>query len=375
MQDMPRPRPKWLQKHTTRHGNTAWYVRVKRGPLIRIKAEYGTDEFDAEYRAAIAGAPPPKSVASSGTLQWLYDRYRESVKWTSLSEATRRQRANILSHVMAKSGSEPFAAIDSSDIEAGKDARRGTPAQARNFLDAMKGLFRWAKANNHIETDPTAGVETPRRPRNSPGFHVWDDNDVTAYRAKWPLGTRQRVWMELLLGTGLRRGDAVRAGKMHVKEGVLTMDTEKTGMTVHTVVSPGLQAVLERGPTAPFHFICGMSGKPLTKESFGNMFKVACREAGLGTKKSAHGLRKLAVTRLAEAGYSDKELEATFGWTGGYMASLYTRSANRKHLAVEAAKRSMVLPEIPGVLPEKIHSTIKDLQAQKGGLVRSRKVP
>lgn len=315
----------------------AWYVRVKRAPLVRLHAEYGTDAFWDEYRAAIAGTPIPKTKPNSNSLQWLYDRYRESQKWSGLSRATRRQRENILGRVMLKSGHEAFASIDSSDIEAGKDARKDTPAQARNYLDAMKGLFRWAKANNHVTVDPTAGVETPQRPRGTSGFPVWDEADVAAYRKKWPLGTRQRVWFEVLLGTGLRRGDAVMAGKQHIKDGAITLATEKTGMVVYCQIHPPLAKALKAGPTAGLTFICGEKGEPLTKESFGNVFREACNLAGV--KKSAHGLRKLAATMDADAGYSDRELEAKYGWTGGFMASLYTRTANRKRLAQAAAKR------------------------------------
>jgi hypothetical protein len=41
----------------TQHGRVAWYVRIGKGPRIRIRSEYGTPEFDAEYQAAIAGLP------------------------------------------------------------------------------------------------------------------------------------------------------------------------------------------------------------------------------------------------------------------------------------------------------------------------------
>lgn len=372
MEDMARNRPLYLQKHATRHGKDVWYVRVKRGPLVRIKAEYGTDEFKAQYLAIIAGQPLPKAKPNSASLQWLYDQYRESQKWSALSKATRRQRENILSRVMAKSGHEPFKAIDSSDIEAGKDARKDTPAQSRNYLDAMKGLFRFAKKANYVEVDPTLGVETPQRARGGSGFPAWDEDDLAAYRERWPMGTRQRVWVEVLRGTGLRRGDAVVAGKMHVKEGLFSLPTEKTGMVMHCVIEPELQAALDAGPTAPFHFICGERGEPLSKETFGNMFREACNLAGI--KKSAHGLRKLAATIDAERGYTERELEAKYGWTGGFMASLYTKSANRKRLVIEAARRSMVLPSIQRVLPDKSGSKIKDLQMKKSTLVRSRKV-
>lgn len=347
MPDMPRPRPLYLQKHTTRHGKTVYYVRVKRGPLVRIHGEYGSDDFNDQVRAAQAGTPlPVKNRVNSASLQWLYDRYRESSKWSDLSEATRRQRQNIFARVMKKSGHEPFKAIDNSDIEGGKDDRKGTPSQARNYLDAMKGLFRWAKANNHVTVDPTLGVEAPQRARGASGLVAWDQADLERYRAKWPLGTRQRVWLEVLLGTGLRRGDAVVAGRQHVKDGVFSLATEKTGMVMYCVLEPELIEALRHGPTADLAFICGERGEPLTKESFGNLFKAACKDAGItGKKKAAHGIRKLAATIDAERGYSERELEAKYGWTGGFMASLYTKTANRKNMVIAAAKRSMLLPD------------------------------
>ena len=92
---MPRPRPPHLQREITRHGKAVWYVRVDRGPRVRIKAEFGTPEFDAEYRAALAGTPIRKSAPSCNSLAWLLARYRETTAWSELSSATRRQRENI----------------------------------------------------------------------------------------------------------------------------------------------------------------------------------------------------------------------------------------------------------------------------------------
>jgi hypothetical protein len=89
---------------------------------------------------------------------------------------------------------------------------------------------------------------------------------------------------------------------------------------------------VKAGPCGDLTFIAGESGRPLTKESFGNLFRMACREAGL-QNRSAHGLRKAAATRAANAGATESELEAIFGWSGGRMASLYTRAANRRHLS------------------------------------------
>jgi hypothetical protein len=53
-------------------------------------------------------------------------------------------------------------------------------------------------------------------------------------------------------------------------------------------------------------------------------------------RESAHGLRKAAATRAANAGATVAELEAIFGWSGGTMAALYTRAADRRRLAKSA---------------------------------------
>jgi integrase len=330
---MPRPRPPHLQRQITRHGKPVWYVRIDHGLRIRIRAEYGTPEFDAEYRAALTGAPVRKAAPLQSTLSWLLTRYRETTAWTSLSEATRRQRDNIFKGVIDTAGDEPYTRITTDHILAGRERRASTPAQARNFLDAMRGLFRWAKDAGFVKTDPTVGVANPPR-KTGEGFIPWTEDHATAYEARWPIGTRQRVWLDVLLYSGLRRGDAVRVGRQHVRGG--SIKTEKSGFTleVPVIILPVLQATLDAGPCGDLTFIVGENGRPLTKESFGNQFKDACKAAGV--PGSAHGVRKIAATRAADNGATEAQLMAIFGWTDPKMAAHYTRTANRRRLAAEA---------------------------------------
>jgi integrase len=332
---MPRPRPPHLHLEITRHGKAVWYVRVGKGPRIRIRAEFGSPDFGAEYQAAISGTPQPRKGPASGSLAWLIARYRETTTWSSLSAATRRQRENIFLHVIETAGDKPFVRIDATTIIAGRERRAATPAQARNFLDAIRGLFRWAAKARMVKADPTLGIENPPR-RKGDGFPPWTEEHVAAYERRWPIGTRQRVWLDVLLYTGLRRGDAVRFGRQHVRDGVATIKTEKSGFTIAVTlpILPVLSETLAAGPCGDLTFISGERGRPLTKESFGNMFRDACQQAGV--PGSAHGVRKIAATRAANRGATVAQLEAIFGWSGGTMASLYTRSADRRRLALEA---------------------------------------
>jgi integrase len=216
MHPMPRPRPPHLHRETTRHGKSVWYVSIGRGKRIRIKAAFGAPDFDAEYQAAVTGEAMAAKGTSSGTLAWPFERYRETPAWRGLSLATRKQREAIIAQVIKTAGNQPFAKIARATVIAARDRRAATPAQARHFLETMRGLFKWAAKASMVKVDLTIGVEDPARPKGS-GFPVWTEDQVAAYERRWPLGTRQRVWLDVLLYTGLRRGDAVRLGRQHVR--------------------------------------------------------------------------------------------------------------------------------------------------------------
>ena len=331
---MPRPRPPRLHRETNRHGNTVWYVRLGKGPRVRIKGVYGTPEFDAAYRAAISGElPAPSRKAAKGSLEWLWLLYRQTHAWTDLSRATRRQRENIMRGVLKTAGDKPLSSITGAAIKQGID-RRG-PFAARLFLATVRGLYKWAVDAEHVTFDPTVGKTTPK-PKTK-GFPVWDEDEIIQFEERWPRGTRERVMFDIFVYTGLRRGDAAKLGKQHVKRGVITITTEKTGTRVVIPVLEVLQKTLDAGPVGDLAFISTQHGAPMTKESIGNAFRAACLAAGI--KKSAHGLRKAAATLAANNGATERELEAIFGWTGGRMAAHYTREANRQALASSAMSK------------------------------------
>jgi integrase len=344
MEEMPRPRPPNLHHQRTRHGVWVWYVRKGKGPRIRIHGLYGTPEFMAAYQAAMTGgAPVKRGAVKSGSLNWLVARYRESSDWLALSPSTKRERENILKHVLASAGNEPFADIDKSTIIAGRERRMATPSAANNFMNTMRKLYEWAVDNDHVEVNPVEGVKRLKRPAG--GFHPWTEGEVAAFEAKWPMGTRERLALAILLYTGLRRGDAAALGPGHVVDGVIVVKTEKTGIEVTIPMLPELAAAIDATKTGKESFIVSRTGGPMSKEGFGNWFKDACKAAGV--PGSAHGLRKAGATRAANNGATVAQLEAIFGWRGGRMASKYTETADRIRLAKEAISKLQKRQPIP----------------------------
>jgi integrase len=210
-----------------------------------------------------------RAKAAAGSLAWLVERYRETSAWTDLSLATRRQRENILRHVLEKAGNQQATKITRAHIVDGRDRRKATPTQARHFIDTMRSVFEWAAEAQLIKADPTAGVKYPKQPKTE-GFIAWTEDHVTAYESRWPIGTRERVWLGVLLWTGLRRGDAVLVGRQHVRNDEISIETEKTGMKVTVPIALELDAILKAGPCGDLAFIVGVNGQPMKKESFGN---------------------------------------------------------------------------------------------------------
>ena len=340
---MPRKLPPFLHRETTRHGRSIWYFRRGKGTCVRLPDAFGSVEFWAAYEAAAKGACPQRQGHASGTFSAALRSYYASQTWAALRPATQRMKRHVLNGVDSVLGKSKLKDWKRGDIAAGRDKRAATPAAAEMFVKSLRSFFAWALEAGLVLSNPTDGVKVVAS--STDGFAPWTDDDVAAYRARWPLGTRQRIAFEVLHETGLRRGDAVRIGLPNVRDRIIRIATEKTGERVAIVISDILFEAIEAGPVGQMTFIVGATGKPMKKELFGTIFREWCDAAGVS--KSAHGLRKAAATADALAGYTDAELDAKFGWTGRKMASHYTRNASRERLSISAAARVKSRTEVP----------------------------
>ena len=81
-------------------------------------------------------------------------------------------------------------------------------------------------------------------------------------------------------------------------------------------------------PNEHLTFLTTAFGKPFTAAGFGNWFREQCDDAGLANC-SAHGLRKAAARRLAEAGCSAHEIGAITGHASLREIVRYTKAADQ----------------------------------------------
>ena len=125
----------------------------------------------------------------------------------------------------------------------------------------------------------------------------------------------------------------VRMGRQHVRDGVVHVLQQKTGAMLAIPLHPALAAIIEATPSDHLTFLTTSFGKPFTAAGFGNFFRERCNEAGLSADCAAHGLRKAACRRLAEAGCSANVIASISGHTTLTEVSRYTKAADQERMA------------------------------------------
>lgn len=345
---------KFLSKEIDRHKKRIRIYFRRAGKRIRLRSEPGTPEFDEEYKAALHGLKRETSVSEitspvDGSLASLVNKYFESATFKRLAKDTRSQRINILNDICQKHGSKPYAHMEDRHVRMIRDEKVETPGTARNRVNFLRYLFKWAIEEKLVRQNPAIGVRHFQMATE--GFHTWTTEEVRQFEAFYPIGTKERLAMSLLLYLGVRRSDVVRLGpRMETDGGSRIRFTEMKGrdrkIKQHELmILPELRRVLDNSSLGNDTYLVTKFGKPWIKESFSNWFSEACERAGL-PKCSAHGLRKAGATIAAENGATEMELMAIFGWSSPQQAAVYTRKANRARLADRAMH--LLIPEQVG---------------------------
>jgi integrase len=320
------------------HGKAYYYFRKPGCARVKLPGSPFSDEFMAAYQAALVADAPTDIGAkrnAPGTIAALVAAYASADAFRDLATETQRNRWMILRRFGDEHGDKRVAMLKREHVEAMLRNKRPFPRQ--NFLKALRPLLQFAVSIGWCKEDPTR--ELRATVKRGPGFRPWGEEQVQAFRAHHPLGSRARLALELLLGTVQRRADVVRMGPQHVRDGFLHVKQQKTGVELQLEILPELQAALDATPSGHLTFLITKSGKPFSAAGFGEWFRDRCDEAGL-QGFSAHGLRHTGCTRMADAGCTGHEIAAWSGHRTLREVSRYTQKADQRVLA-HAAKTKL----------------------------------
>jgi integrase len=336
---MRRP-PKYVHGFIDRHGRPRFYFRragFKRVPLPGLP---WSPEFMEKYQTALDETPRVEVGAAhtvAGTVNAVVIGYFASAAFQNLAPASRQHYRGIIERFRREHGDKRIAKLERRNVIAMLDGKVGTPAAARDFLGCLRLLIRYAIDIGLRDSDPTLGIKPAKQ--KSDGFRTWSEEDIAAFELHHPVGSKPRLAFELLLHTAQRRADVIRLGPQHVRGGVLSVRQQKTGKTLAIPVSPALAAALDASPSKHLTFLVTEDGKPFEAMAFTKWFRRCCDAAGL-SGYSAHGLRKAACRRLAEAGCSANEIAAISGHAGLREVERYTRAADQARMARNAMART-----------------------------------
>jgi site-specific recombinase XerD len=135
-------------------------------------------------------------------------------------------------------------------------------------------------------------------------------------------------------------------GRQHVRNGAVSVRQQKTGTMLEIEIHRELQKVLDATPSEHLTFLVTERGQPFTAAGFGNRFRDCCNAAGLPKHCSAHGLRKAACRRLAEAGCTIHQIAAISGHASLREVERYTKAVDQARLAREAVRKEQLRTDV-----------------------------
>jgi integrase len=288
--------------------------------------------------AAAKDAPRAAPAPAEGTLDALAASYYASTEFAALRASTQAAYRRIVEELRAKHGSKPIRLLNPEAVRHLMGEKVRTAANHR--LRLLRLLMAHAVEAKMLTSDPTVGVR--RVKHRAAGYATWTEEEIAAYEARHPIGSRARLAMALLLYTGQRRSDVVRMGRQHLRGGMIEVRQVKTGAELLLPVHPALAGELAHVPPGQMVFLHteqrGRSA-PFTAAGFYNTFRRWCEEAGIPAGRSPHGLRKACARRLAEAGATVHQIAAVTGHRTLAEVERYTRAVEQAGLARAAMRK------------------------------------
>lgn len=341
---MMRKPPRYTHGFLDRHGKPRWYLRRSGCKSVPLPGLPWSPEFMEAYERALGGSLSNEIAAGKtkpGSISALAVAFYASAEFKQMAPASQKEVRNRIERFRADHGDKRAATLRNEDIRRMLDARADLPNAANNLRKTIRLLMQFAVARNWRSDDPTIGIKKLKV--KSPGFRAWSEEQISAFESHWPLGSRARLALALLLYTAQRRSDVVVMGRQHLRKGSLHVRQQKTGAVLEIPIHAELQAALDAMPGSRLTFLLTEQGKPFSPAGFTNKFREWCLAAGLPNGLSPHGLRKAACRRLAEAGCSEKQIAAISGHMSLSEVQRYTRSADQARLA-RAAMASISRP-------------------------------
>lgn len=286
----------------------------------KAAAERWARDIEAKMDAGAFHAPAPADRRM--TLAQAVDKYRKEVTVRKRGEVQEGRRLDAwAAHPLA---ARPLERITTADVTAHVQARmaaKKSPNTVRLELALLSHIFttarkRWLMSglqNPVLDTEKPSISGTARTQR----LRVGDEG-----RLLWACRKSGPKWLPhivvLAIETGMRRGEIASLVPDRVQGDIAHLPITKNGRPRSVPLSPRAQAAIRRALRAH------RRGKMPLAHEITQKFAIGCKLAGL-SKLHFHDLRREAVSRLFERGFSLPEVAAISGHLTWSQLAVYTK--------------------------------------------------
>jgi integrase len=328
----------YVNEYTDRTGKKRRYFRRGGKRLGTLPGQPGSEAFMAAYQNFLADNKPaaPAPRTGEGSFGRLITEYYGSTPFKNLKPSSRKAYRYALEPLAAAHGHRLVR-----DMRADKVAKiiadigATKPGMANFTKSVLQKLMKYAVKAKWRPDNPVVGVERFK----SGTHHTWTEGELKTFERRWPLGTRERLAYALLLYTIQRVGDVAKMRRSDIVNGELHVIQDKTGAELYLPVLPELAQAMKAYPAKGLALIGTDNGRPLTRAALSHVMRGAIEQAGLPAKCVSHGLRKAGMRRMAEAGFTEKQIAAWSGHKTLREIERYTQAADQRRLSRDGAEK------------------------------------
>ncbi|WP_299632018.1 tyrosine-type recombinase/integrase [uncultured Roseobacter sp.] len=320
-------------RHIYRQRNGLYFQR--RGwPSRKIENEFDTPDFWAEYAAILKGEQKAKVLRRSFSA--LIRSYQKSPRYKNLKPRTALDYDKYTAFIGERFGPLNPTHLQRKDVIRLRDQNAGKPYFANYAVKVIRILMEHCIDLGWRADNPAQGVSLlkvqsdPRLP--------WPRALIKAFRKTAPFGTRERLLMELCLGTGQRIGDVLEMRWTDIEDGGISVKQSKTGKHLWVPIVPALQKALDSAPRRGIYILTNHRATNRWSYRGASQAIRNIREKIGAQGYDIHSWRYNAACELLEAGCSDDLIAAVTGQSP-QMVMHYTQQIRQRVRAIEAQRR------------------------------------
>ena len=204
-------------------------------------------------------------------------------------------------------------------------------------ISCIRGFFRFSLGEGLLSYDPTSHLESPQFRAKLPFALSVEEVErlLSAPTRQIPREIRDKAMLEVLYATGMRVSELVglllhsidltvgyvRCTGKGSKERIVPL-----GSSAITHLKRYLESSRPRltgGRLSPYLFV-GLSGRPLTRQSFWQMIRRYALKARISKKVTPHTLRHSFATHLLERGADIRSVQMMLGHSDISTTQIYT---------------------------------------------------